>query len=69
MRECFVYILANESRLTYIGVTSNLLARVNQHKKKEGSGFTSRYNITKLVFFEATTDIRIAIAREKQLKG
>lgn len=53
----------------YIGVTNNLIKRVWQHKNKEADGFTSRYNIDKLVYFEIFEDIIEAIKREKQLKG
>ena len=53
----------------YIGVTSNLLKRVYQHKSKSYKGFTSKYNCNKLVYFEEFTDINEAISREKQLKS
>ena len=53
----------------YTGVTSNLLKRVNEHKDKRGSGFTSKYNATKLVYFEEFATMPEAIAREKQIKG
>ena len=53
----------------YIGVTSHLFGRVYQHKIKEVSGFTSRYNVTKLVYYEEYNDIYQAIRREKQLKN
>ena len=65
----FTYILSNNSMTLYIGVTNNLGRRVSQHKRGEGSAFTSRYHFDRLVYFEQTTDIRDAIAREKQLKG
>ena len=69
MRECHVYIMANRSRTLYTGVTSNLLRRVYEHKHKLIPGFTSKYNITRLVYFASFPDIRTAIAREKQIKG
>jgi putative endonuclease len=65
----YVYIMANRSRTLYTGVTNDLQRRVYQHKHKLIEGFTSKYNITHLVYYEATPDIRSAIAREKQIKG
>ena len=53
----------------YMGVTSNLLKRIYQHKTKLYKGFTSKYNCDKLVYFEEFNDINLAIAREKQLKA
>ena len=64
----FVYIMAGYSRTLYIGVTSELAIRVLQHKEGRFEGFTSRYKITKLVYFEQFGMINNAIAREKQLK-
>jgi len=69
MRAFSVYILANDSRMLYIGVTNNLERRVTQHKLKLLPGYTKRYNMTRLVYCESTPDIRDAIAREKELKG
>ncbi len=63
-----VYIMASESGVLYIGVTNHLESRTARHKQKRISGFTSKYNATKLVYFEPFGDIRNAIAREKQLK-
>ena len=68
-RQYYVYIMTNHSRTLYTGVTSDLRRRVFQHKHKELPGFTSRYNIDRLVGFETTGDARTAIAREKQIKG
>jgi putative endonuclease len=65
----FVYILASSSRRLYIGVTNDLLRRVWEHRHKRVPGFSARYNITSLVFFESTSDVRSAIRREKELKG
>jgi putative endonuclease len=56
------------NNVLYIGVTSNLEKRVYQHKIKAFKGFTEKYNCNKLVYFEVYTDIKMAIAREKQLK-
>ena len=66
----YVYILANVTNVTlYIGVTSNLLKRVYEHKTHaDPKSFTSKYNVHKLVYFEETTDVRVALEREKQLK-
>ncbi len=65
----FVYILTNKSRILYIGVTNDLARRIYQHKNKLIDGFTKKYNITQLVYFEETSNVLEAIAREKQLKG
>ena len=66
----YVYILTNKSNTTlYIGVTSDLEGRVGEHKEKVFKGFTSKYQIDKLVYFEEFQWIQDAIAREKQLKG
>ena len=69
MSTYFVYILANASRQTYVGVTSDLTRRVWEHRHGVRSGFAHRYRITKLVHYEAFSDIGSAIAREKYLKG
>jgi len=68
-RRYYVYILPNASRTLYVGVTSDLERRLWQHRNKQIDGFTRRYNITKLVFFEESGDPLAAIAREKQIKG
>ena len=68
MKMYSVYILASKSRVLYVGVTNNLLQRVFQHKTKQNIGFSSKYNVTRLVYFEETTDILSAIAREKEIK-
>jgi putative endonuclease len=68
-REPCVYILASQPRGTiYIGVTSDLLARLYQHRESTVPGFTSRYRVFRLVRFEMFGDMEAAIAREKQLK-
>jgi putative endonuclease len=65
----YIYILANKRNGTlYIGVTSNLVKRVYEHKNNIIEGFTKKYNIHKLVYYEITDDIESAIRREKQLK-
>ncbi|HBO16881.1 MAG TPA: endonuclease [Candidatus Moranbacteria bacterium] len=64
-----VYILTNQRNGTlYIGITSNLKNRIFQHKEKIVEGFTKKYNIDKLVYFEQTEDVQSALRREKQLK-
>ncbi len=66
----YVYLMSNATNSTlYIGVTNNLQRRVYEHKNELTEGFTKRYHIHKLVYFENTTDVRAAIEREKQLKG
>ena len=66
----FVYMLTNPSRtVLYIGVAGDLTRRLAQHRSGETGGFTARYHTHRLVYFEQTTDVRAAIAREKQLKG
>ena len=69
MRDYYVYIMANRSHTLYIGVTNNLLRRVYEHKHMLKEGFTRRYLIDRLVYYEATNDVEGAIQREKQLKG
>jgi len=65
----YIYIMSNKKRTTlYIGVTNNLERRVLEHKQGEIAGFTKRYNLTELVYFEEGDSISDAIAREKQLK-
>ena len=64
-----VYILASESRVLYTGVTSNLVGRIWQHREGRLVGFTQRYGVKKLVWFEAHGNARSAISREKQIKG
>ena len=61
--------MTNNSKTLYTGVTNNLNRRVYEHKNKLIRGFTFKYNITKLVYFEIFNDINQAIAREKQIKG
>ena len=66
----YVYILTNKTRRTlYVGVTSELIGRVWQHKQKLVDGFSKKYNLSILVYYEVCDDIEQAIAREKQLKN
>ena len=69
MRNSYVYIMTGRSDTLYTGVTSGLECRVSQHKEKAIDGFTKRYNLTSLVYYEVHEDIIAAIAREKQIKG
>lgn len=69
-REYYVYILTNlKNTVLYTGVTNHLRRRVEEHKNKTGSKFTSRYNVNKLIYYEIFNDIRMAIYREKQIKA
>ncbi len=65
-----VYVMTNNyNKVLYTGVTSNLAKRINEHKEKNVASFTSRYNVTKLVYYEEFGTMPEAIAREKQIKG
>jgi len=68
-RNYYVYIMSNRSKTLYTGVTSRLRWRVFEHKKHIYLGFTSRYRINRLVYYETFNNIRAAIEREKQIKG
>ena len=66
----YTYILTNwNNKVMYIGMTNNLERRLYEHKHHLIEGFTHRYNVDKLVYFESSFDVRVAIAREKELKG
>ncbi|MFA6551566.1 MAG: GIY-YIG nuclease family protein [Patescibacteria group bacterium] len=68
-RQYYIYILTNKTNeVLYIGVTNNLLQRIYQHKNKLINGFTARYNLNKLVYYEIYQYIQDAIQREKQIK-
>jgi len=70
MKKSYVYFLTNKNNtVIYIGVTSDLLKRVYQHKTKVYKGFTYKYNCDKLIYFEEFNDINQAIEREKQIKS
>jgi putative endonuclease len=69
MKQYYVYIMTNNSRTLYTGVTDDLLRRVYEHKNKLIEGFTKKYNITRLAYYENTSDVGAAIQREKQVKG
>lgn len=69
MEKSFVYILTNQdNNVLYTGVTTDLTLRINQHRNKTFGGFSARYNLTKLVYFEEWPDITSAIQREKAIK-
>ncbi|MDY0117509.1 MAG: GIY-YIG nuclease family protein [Sulfurimonadaceae bacterium] len=70
MLQSYVYIISNKSNdVLYIGVTSDLVKRIYEHKEKLIEGFSTKYNLNKLVYFEVFDDIKEAIKREKQLKN
>ena len=69
MKTYHVYIMSNVAKMLYVGVTNNLEFRVFQHKSKTIEGYTQKYNLFRLVYFEQFGDIRDAISREKQIKG
>jgi putative endonuclease len=68
-KEYYVHIMTNKSRTLYTGVTNDLMRRVPEHKHKLVPGFTSKYNIQYLVYYESTPSIHAALGREKQIKG
>ena len=69
MKSYYVYLLTNwNNRVIYAGVTNDLNRRIYEHKNKLIEGFSKKYNLTKLVYFEETSDINAAIAREKEIK-
>ena len=69
MKRPAVYIISNQhNNVLYIGITSNLVQRIYQHKEKFIEGFSAKYNLTKLVYFEQFNDMEDAILREKELK-
>ena len=69
MREYYVYILTNASRTLYIGVTNDLVRRLEEHRRGLGSEFTRRYHIHQLVYYESTNSVMAAIEWEKELKS
>ena len=69
MKRYYIYIMANRSKTLYIGVTNNLERRLYEHKHHLVAGFTSKYQMARLVYFEEMSDVYAAIEREKHLKG
>jgi len=69
MKQYYVYIMTSRNRTLYIGVTNDLTRRIFEHKQAPTGGFTKKYRVSSLVFYETTSDVGEAIAREKQLKG
>jgi len=66
----YVYLLTNKNNtVIYTGVTNDLMRRIYKHKERLFEGFTKKYNVSKLVYFEATNDVNSAIQREKQIKA
>jgi putative endonuclease len=65
----YVYLLSNTSKMLYTGMTNDLMRRVFEHKQKQVDGFTKKYNLHKLVYYEMTDVVGYAIKREKQIKG
>jgi len=69
MKTYYVYILASQRNGTlYIGMTSDLVKRIWEHKNKQVKGFTEKYGVDMLVYYEETNDVRVALQREKTLK-
>ena len=69
-RKFYVYILANKTNnVLYTGVTNNLIRRIFEHREKQSPGFTNKYNISKLVYFETHDTFDQAVNREKKIKG
>jgi len=69
MKKYYVYIMTNHSGTLYTGTTDNLEKRIYEHRHNLVPGFASKYNITKLVYYEQENDVEAALAREKQIKG
>ncbi|HEU0073056.1 MAG TPA: GIY-YIG nuclease family protein [Dehalococcoidia bacterium] len=69
MKTYYVYIMTNRSRTLYTGVTNDLQRRVMEHKSAARPGFTAKYRMTELAYYESTEDVYDALSREKQIKG
>ena len=68
-KEYFVYILASDTGVLYIGMTNDLIRRLDEHRSGIAGGFSAKYKTTRLVYYEVTNDVHRAIAREKQIKA
>jgi len=68
-KQYYVYIITNKSGTLYVGFTNNIRRRIHQHKSKLVDGFTMKYNIDRLLYYETFSDVNSAIAREKMIKG
>jgi putative endonuclease len=65
----YIYLLTNwNDKVMYVGITKDLMRRLYEHKNKKITGFTSKYHVHKLVYFEETEDVLTALAREKEIK-
>ena len=69
MKTYYVYILSSRYRVLYTGITGDLERRMYEHRHKLVDGFTKQYNVTRLVYYESSTEVHDAIAREKQIKA
>ena len=69
MKQYYVYLMANRSKTLYVGMTNDLQRRVYEHKHMVKDGFTRRYLVDRLLYYEVTDDVSSAIAREKEIKG
>ena len=69
MKTYYVYILNNPAGMLYTGITNNLVRRVYEHRKELVDGYTMHYHIYRLIYYEETSDVNVAIAREKEIKG
>lgn len=69
-KDYYVYLLTNQRlNVLYTGITNNLVRRVYEHKNKQVSGFTKKYNVNRLVYYEIYSDVRDAVDKEKEIKG
>ena len=69
MKNYFVYILSSKSKVLYVGMSDDISRRIFEHKKELVEGFTKRYNVNKLVYYESHPELKSAVKREKQLKN
>jgi putative endonuclease len=69
MAEYYVYIMTNRSGTLYVGVTNNIARRVSEHRAAAPTGFTARYRLDRLAYYESTHEVEVAIGREKQIRS